>query len=210
MGVCMTKPEICTREFRPTCGCDGATYGNPCLANANGASVKSDGACEDDGPQVCGGFAGTPCEGAQYCHYEAEARCGIADATGVCLDRPEVCTREFAPVCGCDGATHGNACTANANGTSVAARGACDEDPPDGCGGIAGLTCEGPEDTIYCHYEPEQSCGAGDQMGACRTRPEICTRQFDPVCGCDGLTHGNACDANARGVSVRSRGACED
>jgi hypothetical protein len=40
-------------------------------------------------------------------------------------------------------------------------------------------------------------------------KPEFCTEQFDPVCGCDGETHGNACAANSAGVSVASEGECQ-
>lgn len=46
-GVCTKKSQFCTRDYRPVCGCDGKTYGNPCQAFANGVSVKSNGQCED-------------------------------------------------------------------------------------------------------------------------------------------------------------------
>ena len=72
------------------------------------------------------------------------------------------------------------------------------------CGGIAGLACAEDE---YCRYAPG-ICGEGDQMGFCEPKPEFCTADYDPVCGCDNKGYGNACSAAAAGISVRSEGAC--
>jgi hypothetical protein len=45
--------------------------------------------------------------------------------------------------------------------------------------------------------------------GTCLPRPEVCPDHVEQVCGCDGKTYDNACDALAAGVSVAARGACD-
>jgi hypothetical protein len=78
---------------------------------------------------------------------------------------------------------------------------------PDGqmCGGIAGVACG---DKMYCAMEVGQ-CQVADASGTCKTKPEICTREFMPVCGCNGKTFGNACEAAAAGVNVDRLGECD-
>lgn len=73
----------------------------------------------------CGSRAQKPCAAGLYCAFPASARCGQTDAPGRCARKPEVCTKIYQPVCGCDGKTYGSPCDAASHGQSVAKTGEC-------------------------------------------------------------------------------------
>ncbi|HEY8944985.1 MAG TPA: Kazal-type serine protease inhibitor domain-containing protein, partial [Polyangiaceae bacterium] len=212
-GVCTPMPQACDTIYDPVCACGDRTYSSECVAAMAGVSVVSRGACADDPPpseQACGGLLGLVCERGEYCKYAPEAMCGAADQTGVCTPMPQACDAIYDPVCACGDRTYSSECVAAMAGVSVVSRGACADAPPPGeqaCGGLLGLTCERGE---YCKYTPEAKCGAADQTGICAAMPTACDKIYDPVCGCDGRTYGNECEAASAGVAVSKRGACAE
>jgi META domain/Kazal-type serine protease inhibitor domain len=56
------------------------------------------------------------------------------------------------------------------------------------------LNCTKENNNNDCVGEPNQDC--------------ICTEQYQPVCGCNGITYGNNCFASCEGISEVIEGEC--
>ncbi|MFT7579904.1 MAG: hypothetical protein ACI9MR_001571, partial [Myxococcota bacterium] len=126
-GTCVEQPAFCTEQYDPVCGCDGNTYGNDCTRAAAGVGFGTEGACEPEEGQVCGTRGADACPDGQFCEWDrAEDICGWADAPGNCAWQPEICTEEYAPVCGCDGRSYANDCFRRLHRIGFGTPGACE------------------------------------------------------------------------------------
>lgn len=152
------------------------------------------------------------CQEELFCNFPANDACGVDRAYGTCSDKPNVdsCKASGPAVCGCDGQNYPSACHAHAQGISVYRDEACTNEGPaalgQACGGkdLPALCGTG----LFCDLKLQAKCGEANLPGVCAKRPDACNANYDPVCGCDSRTYGNACYANANGVAVASKGEC--
>jgi len=145
-------------------------------------------AIADTGPQAdtgsgatCGGRGSPPCPRGTFCNFPPSSICGRADGPGVCTAIPSLCTREYVPVCGCDGTTYSNACLAQAASVSVETTGECP------------VRCD--PDTVVCDSLPPRcpvgqvgSVAAGCWTGDCVAIMECTCRTFDDCPDIRGLS----------------------
>ena len=54
-----------------------------------------------------------------------------------------------------------------------------------------------------------ETCGGVDSSVACVDPPDACPAIYGPVCGCDGTTYGNSCEAHAACAAVAYDGPCD-
>ncbi|MCB0661165.1 MAG: hypothetical protein KDC24_00385, partial [Saprospiraceae bacterium] len=211
-----TKAQQCPTVFNPVCAEDGNTYLNACFAEAAGVDFYTTGTCFSDcidptkmdpdrqcsntyEPVVgCNGVLyKNECEASKYGVILIQANAGFnaVSAPEDCFDYQRyaqnftslgvssagvlasTCPDEKVPVCGCNGITYKNACTAEASGIKNYTYGSCED---------------------RCVSAPISA----------ETAQQNCPDDYNPVCGCNGMTYKNPCLAEAAGVNDFQYGSC--
>ncbi|KAL7504204.1 hypothetical protein ACHAXN_002470 [Cyclotella atomus] len=88
-----------------------------------------------------------------------------------------------------------------------------DTSPPTDCERGPGSTMFCSENE-FCKLDKSSSCPSTEHrrfVGTCVPAGMIaCATIWDPVCGCDGVTYGSECNADAARVDIKHKGECKE
>uniref|UniRef100_A0A8C3UFV7 Agrin n=1 Tax=Catharus ustulatus TaxID=91951 RepID=A0A8C3UFV7_CATUS len=194
----LARPESCPPSAEPVCGDDGVTYGSEC-ALARAAALRG-----MDLQRVRSG----PCQPQDQCQDECRFHAVCLNRRGAarCSCERISCDGAFRPLCGHDGRTYGSECERQRAEClqqapiGVRHSGPCDLGAPSPCRGVEcafGATC------VVKNQEPVCEC------------QQQCQGRYDPVCGTDQRTYGNACELHAmacrlqRDIGISHKGPCD-
>lgn len=156
-----------------------------------------------DGPTE--GGSEDPCAGKSL--PQCPTRCEAFPMTGACSSGDRCAQSEIGDGCDCQGGSW--TCSVHpplGTGCNQVCRGLAPAD--------AGVDAAIPDGGV-CDPSAKEPCGAlayckstDCVTGVCTPRPAETSNAEVPVCGCDGITYWNDNVAAARGMSVKSSGAC--
>lgn len=73
---------------------------------------------------------------------------------------------------------------------------------------LPGKLCKSDRDCTknsYCQFK----IGKCNGYGYCMMKPQVCTLQYAPVCGCDNKLYSNECEASRKAISIKNFGVCK-